>query len=172
MAAFVGGKGLAAHYLATELPPDADPLGPENVLIFMTGPVSGLFPGTCRHAVVTKSPATGGFLDTYAGGWFAWELRKLGLLGIIITGSAPRLSYLRVTEEGAVIEDARFLAGLGIDEVDDHPSFADYRVCAIGPAGENLDSMANIGNNAGKTKPGRSVITDEAAQGRSWGLRT
>ena len=88
--AFVGGKGLAAHYLASELPAGADPLGPENILIFMTGPVSGIYPGTCRHAVVTKSPATGGFLDTYAGGYWAWELRKAGLLGVIITGKADQ----------------------------------------------------------------------------------
>src|SRR5665648_73271 len=93
---FLGGKGLGAHYLSTELPAGADPLGPENILIFMTGPVSGIFPGTCRHAVVTKSPATGGFLDTYAGGFFAWELRKAGLLGIIIKGAAAKLSYLEV----------------------------------------------------------------------------
>jgi aldehyde:ferredoxin oxidoreductase len=43
---FLGGKGLAAHYLASELPPGCDPFSPENRLIFMTGPLSGLFPGT------------------------------------------------------------------------------------------------------------------------------
>jgi aldehyde:ferredoxin oxidoreductase len=169
--AFVGGKGLAAHYLATELPPKVDPLSPENLLIFMTGPASGLFPGTCRHAVVTKSPATHGFLDTYAGGWFAWELRKLGLLGIIMTGSANHLSYLRVDDDGAAIEDARFMAGLGIDEVDDLPAFEAYRVAAIGPAGENLVTMAGIGNNAGVTKPGRSGYNGRGGAGAVMGSK-
>ena len=118
---FLGGKGLAAHYLATELPDGADPLGPENLLIFMTGTVSGIFPGTCRHAVVTKSPATAGFLDTYAGGYFAWELRKAGLLGLLITGQAPGLCYLEVTDGEASIKDAADLAGLSI-EADRRPA--------------------------------------------------
>ena len=103
----------------------------------MTGPVSGVFPGTCRHAVVTKSPATGGFLDTYAGGYFAWELRKAGLLGIIITGAAPKLSYLEVTADSASIRDATHFAGMSIGGVDDDPLFSDHRVAAIGAAGEN-----------------------------------
>ena len=114
MAAFVGGKGLAAHYLATEMPAGADPLGPDNLLIFMTGPTSGIFPGTCRHAVVTKSPATGGFLDTYAGGYLAWELRRAGLLGVIVKGSADHPVYLTVDDGEAALHDATDLAGKSI----------------------------------------------------------
>lgn len=169
--AYLGGKGLAAHYLATELPPAADPLGPENLLIFMTGPLSGIFPGTCRHAVVTKSPATGGFLDTYAGGFFAWELRKAGLLGIIVTGQAPELSYLEVTAEGAWVVPAPDLQGKTIGQVDDDPRFADYRVCAIGPAGENRVYLAAIGNNLGKTKKGRSGFNGRGGAGAVMGAK-
>ncbi|MBU2601503.1 MAG: aldehyde ferredoxin oxidoreductase family protein [Actinobacteria bacterium] len=168
---FLGGKGLGAHYLASELPADVDPLGPENLLIFMTGPVSGLFPGTCRHAVVTKSPATGGFLDTYAGGFFAWELRKADLLGIIITGKADRLSYLEITPDGAAIKNATHLAGKGIAEVDDDPTFADYRVAAIGPAGENTVFTAAIGNNVGSTKSGRSGFNGRGGPGAVMGSK-
>ena len=168
---FLGGKGLAAHYLATELPDGADPLGPENLLIFMTGTVSGIFPGTCRHAVVTKSPATAGFLDTYAGGYFAWELRKAGLLGLLITGQAPELCYLEVDDGEASIKDAADLAGLSIEAVDDLPRFAEFRVAAIGPAGENQVVLANIGNNAGQTKRGRSGFNGRGGAGAVMGAK-
>lgn len=168
---FLGGKGLAAHYLSKELPPATDPLAPENLLIFMTGPVSGIFPGTCRHVVVTKSPATGGFLDTYAGGYFAWELRKAGLLGLIISGQASVLSYLEVTEEGARLVPAPELAGATIRATDDDPRFAEYRVVAIGPAGEHQVAMACIGNNAGDTKRGRSGYNGRGGAGAVMGAK-
>jgi aldehyde:ferredoxin oxidoreductase len=168
---FLGGKGLAAHYLASELPDGADPLGPENILIFMTGPVSGIFPGTCRHAVVTKSPATGGFLDTYAGGYFAWELRKAGLLGVIIKGAASKLSYLEITPDSASIKDATHFAGMSIAAVDDDPLLKDYRVAAIGVAGENKVALASIGNNVGSTKNGRSGFNGRGGSGAVMGAK-
>ncbi len=168
---FIGGKGLAAHYLVSELPAGADPLGAENVLIFMTGPVSGLFPGTTRHAVVTKSPATGGFCDSFAGGYFAWELRKAGLLGIIVTGAAAQPVCLRVDDDTAVIEPAGDLWGKSVVDVDDDARFADYRVAAIGPAGESRVAFASIGNNAGTTKKGRSGYNGRAGSGAVMGSK-
>jgi len=69
------------------------------------------------------------------------------------------------------LEEAPALAGLGVDEVDDHPSFAGYRVCAIGPAGENLVRMAAIGNNAGRTKPGRSGYNGRGGAGAVMGAK-
>lgn len=171
LSSFIGGKGLAAHYLAKELPSGTDPLSPENLLIFMTGPISGIFAGSCRHAVVTKSPTTGGFLDTYAGGYWAWELRKAGLLGIIIQGQSDTLSYLEITPDGAEIKDGAHLAGLTIAEVDDHPSLSDFRVSAIGPAGENLVGVSVIGNNVGQTKKGRSGFNGRGGSGAVMGSK-
>ncbi len=135
----------------------------------MTGPVSGIFPGTCRHVVVTKSPATGGFLDTYAGGYFAWELRKCGLLGIIIKGAAASLSCLEVTEDSAELKEAAHLAGQSITQTDD--LFPDSRVAAIGPAGENRVYLAAIGNNSGKTKRGRSGYNGRGGAGAVMGSK-
>jgi aldehyde:ferredoxin oxidoreductase len=168
---FIGGKGLAAHYLATELPAGTDPLDPENPLIFMTGPLSGLFPGTTRHVVATKSPATGGFCDSCAGGFWAWELRKAGLLGIIVTGAAESPVYLRIEDGEALLEDAGGLWGRSVIEVDDDPRFAEHRVAAIGPAGENLVVFAGIGNNAGLTKKGRSGYNGRAGAGAVMGSK-
>src|SRR6056297_3096374 len=67
---YVGGKGLGARYLYEELDAGVEPLGPANALLFLLGPLSGLLPGESRYAAVTKSPLTGGFLDSYAGGEF------------------------------------------------------------------------------------------------------
>ncbi len=168
---FVGGKGLATHYLAKELPAGADPLGPDNPLIFMTGPVSGIYPGTTRHITVTKSPLTGAYLDSTAGGYFAWELRRAGLLGIIVQGASEQPVYLRVSDGEAALEDAAELMGRSIIEVDDDPRFADYRVAAIGPAGENRVLYANIGNNAGRTKNGRSGYNGRGGAGAVMGSK-
>ncbi len=101
---FLGGKGLAAHYLSSELPPGTDPLSPENLLIFMTGPALGHLP---RHL-----PARGG--DQVAGHRRLPRHLRRGLLRLGVAqgrpsrassspAEAPVLSYLEVTEEGARI---------------------------------------------------------------------
>jgi aldehyde:ferredoxin oxidoreductase len=168
---FIGGKGLAAHYLATELAPRADPLGPDNVLVLMTGPVSGLFPGTCRFVAVTKSPLTHGFNDSYAGGYFAWELRRAGLLGIVVTGKSESPVFLRITDNEASIHDASSLAGKSAAEVDDDLRFRGFRVAAVGPAAENGVLFATIANNAGKTKKGRSGYNGRGGAGTVMGAK-
>jgi aldehyde:ferredoxin oxidoreductase len=171
LSSFIGGKGLAAHYLATSLPPGVDPLGADNVLIFMAGPVCGLYPGTCRFVVASKSPLTGGFNDSYAGGYFAWALRRAGLLGIVVTGKSDTLVLLRIEDDTASIEDAGWLAGMSAAEVDDEPLFKDYRVAAVGVGGENGVLFANIANNAGATKKGRSGYNGRGGAGTVMGAK-
>ena len=57
---YLGGEGIATRYLYDEVPKGADPLGPENNLIFFTGPLTGTTsPSSSRYSVVTKSPLTG-----------------------------------------------------------------------------------------------------------------
>ena len=56
----LGGRALIAHYLLTEVPVGADPLGPDNVLVFAAGVLTGTpFPGAGRHSVGARSPMTG-----------------------------------------------------------------------------------------------------------------
>jgi len=146
---FIGGKGLAARYLAELLQPGVDPLSPKNVLIFMTGPLTGSIASTMsRIAVVTKSPATGTFLDSYAGGYFPAELKLAGFDGIIVEGRAPRLSMLSVKDGQAEITDASHLKGRGNFEVNEvirsDLGDANVRIASIGQAGENLVKFANI----------------------------
>ncbi len=67
---FIGGKGLGAYILTRELKPGIDPLGPDNKIIVATGPLQGSVVPICgRYCIVTKSPLTGLFLDSHAGGF-------------------------------------------------------------------------------------------------------
>ncbi len=148
---FIGGKGLAAKYLFEELEPKVNPLSPENLLIFMTGPVMGADPhppAAAKGVVVTKSPATHTFLDSYYGGNFAVEMKLAGFDGIIIQGKAERLCYLYVNDGHCENRAAEHLKGKGVYEttelIQKEVGEKNAKVAAIGPAGENLVKFACI----------------------------
>lgn len=164
---YLGGKGLAAYYLHREIPTGADPLGPDNLLVVGVGLLTGLFPGTSRSVVAAKSPATGTFSDGYAGGWFPAELRRLGYLGVIVRGVSPNPVSILVDEEGPRIEDARHLWGLSTSQTD--AAMPDYRVCCIGPAGENLVKFACIVSDP--AKKGRSGVVGRGGLGAVMGAK-
>ena len=151
---YVGGKGLGARYLYEELDAGTDPLGPDNVLLFLLGPVSGLLPGESRYAAVTKSPLTGGFLDSYAGGTFPETLA--GALsehvGVLITGAASEPVRLAVEADGATLEPA---GTWGADTAETAAAFPDAAVACIGPAGEKRVRYATIASDAGEHHAGR-----------------
>jgi len=165
---YIGGKGLAAYYLFKELEPHINPLSPKNKIIFMTGPLTGIYPGTSRYVVVTKSPLTGAFLDSYAGGSFPIELRKTGYIGLIIEGRADDMVYLEINNNEVSINDALNLRGNNTDEVDD--KFKGFRVACIGLAGENLVKFACIMNDMGKNS-GRSGAAGRGGAGAVMGSK-
>ena len=89
-----GGRALIAHYLLSEMPANADPLGPENILVFAMGVLTGTpLSGASRHAVGAKSPLTGGFGEAEVGGFWGAELKRAGWDAIVVTGASatPRL---------------------------------------------------------------------------------
>ncbi|MFO7618332.1 MAG: aldehyde ferredoxin oxidoreductase family protein [Thermoplasmata archaeon] len=143
---FIGGKGLGLALLC-ELDRSRHPLDPENPLIFLTGPLTGTTITTSnRSCAVTRSPLTGGFLDSHAGGHFGTAIKGAGYDYIIIRGKADIPVYLKVNPEGVELEDASDLWGMGCYETEDvlkkeHP---DSHVASIGPAGENLVKFACI----------------------------
>lgn len=148
---FVGGKGLAARYLFEELKPNTDPLSPNNVLIFMMGPILAVNPqpsGFSKGVVVTKSPATNTFLDSFFGGNLHAQIKLAGFDGIVIQGRAKRLSYLFLENGDARIREAENLRGKGVYEttefLQEETGIKDLKVAAIGPAGENLVKFACI----------------------------
>jgi aldehyde:ferredoxin oxidoreductase len=154
LARYVGGKGLGARYLYEELDAGTDPLGPGNVLCFMLGPVSGLVPGESRYAAVTKSPLTGGFLDSYAGGEFPDALAGAlaGHIGLLVTGTAPEPSRIVLEDGEATVEPAE---AWGADAVETAEAFPDASVACIGPAGENGVAYATVASDAGDHHAGR-----------------
>lgn len=152
---FLGGKGLGARYLYEELEAGADPLGPANLLGFMLGPLSGYLPGETRYAAVTKSPLTGGFLDSYAGGEFPARLAgtRPGCLGLLVTGRADEPVTLRVTPDECAVVAADDLVGADAEAV--AAAFPDAAVACVGPAGEAGVAYATIASDGGDHHAGR-----------------
>ena len=139
---FIGGKGLGAFLLYREVKPGTDPLGPENRLIFLTGPLQGLpMIMIGRWTLVTKSPLTGLFLDTHCGGPLGREIKNSGYDAIIVSGKSEIPVTVLVEDATVSFEDASHLWGKGTQETtrvlhDTSPKNA--AVYVIGPAGENL----------------------------------
>ncbi|HEY3274296.1 MAG TPA: aldehyde ferredoxin oxidoreductase family protein [Methanocella sp.] len=148
---FIGGEGLGIKYLYDEVPPHADALGPENRLIFMTGPVTGsLAPTSGRHCVITKSPLTGCETTAHAGGYWGTLLKLAGYDGIIVQGNASRPVYLFVDDGEPRLLEANHLWGHDVFQTDalikDEQNDRKISVTAIGPAGENQVRYASIQN--------------------------
>src|SRR5256885_10876154 len=92
---YLGGGALAAHLLLRDLKPGAEPLGPDNVLVLMTSVINGLsLSGTNRYTAAAKSPLTGGYGESEAGGWWGPELRAAGWGGgglAVAAGQRPQI---------------------------------------------------------------------------------
>ncbi|MBP1987177.1 aldehyde ferredoxin oxidoreductase family protein [Halolamina salifodinae] len=154
---YLGGKGLGARYLYEELSPGTDPLGPENRLCFALGPLSGYLPGETRYAAVTKSPLTGGFLDSYAGGQFPLALAGAlpDCLAVIVQGTAEEPTTLVVEDGEAELVTAE---NWGRDTVETADAYPDASVACIGPAGENQVAYATVASDAGDHHAGRGGV--------------
>ncbi|GAA0277143.1 aldehyde ferredoxin oxidoreductase family protein [Halobacterium noricense] len=152
---YVGGKGLAARYLLADTDAGVDPLGPENLLAFAVGPLTGRAPGEPRFAVVTKSPLTDAFLDSYAGGDFAARLAGslADCLLVLVEGERDEPGVLVVEDGTARIEDAPELAGMDAAETD--AQYPDAAVACVGPAGEHGVRFATVATDGGDHHAGR-----------------
>jgi aldehyde:ferredoxin oxidoreductase len=148
---FVGGAGLATRYLYEEMPRGADPLGAENPLIFMTGPLTGTASASAsRYSVVAKSPLTGIWGHGNSGGSFGPALKQSGFDGIIFQGRSPKPVYLRIVNSKPQLCDAGGLWGKTVPETEDliqKGSHQKMTIASIGPGGENLVRYAAIINN-------------------------
>jgi aldehyde:ferredoxin oxidoreductase len=145
----IGGRAANSKRLFEELELDCDPLGPENILIFGIGPLTGSFlTASAYYTVTAKSPLTGILGDSAAGGQFGAEMKLTGFDQIIITGRADNLVYLLITDNSVKIVDCPEYMGKKIVEMTesirkDHGDAA-IQVAAIGPAGENQVAFAAI----------------------------
>lgn len=145
---FLGGAGYAARMLLDELSPEEDPLSPNSPLAFMTGPVTGLrFPGAGRFEVSGRSPLTGLWGESSAGGFWGAELRFSGFDGVVVRGASEVPVFLVVRDGVAEIRECPELWGKDTFETEEALKDAAGRgsqVVCIGPAGENQVPIASI----------------------------
>jgi aldehyde:ferredoxin oxidoreductase len=135
----LGGAGLATRYLLELTSPGIDPLGAENVLIFMTGALTGTPSASAsRYSVVAKSPQTGLWGQSNSGGFFGPALKWSGFDGVIFEGVSSEPVYLSILDGKAELRDAGHLWGMTVPECDDRLQAEACRpvtVACIGPAG-------------------------------------
>ena len=148
----LGGKGLATHLLLENTKPGLAPLSEDNAIIFATGPTTDtrIF-GSSRYGAFTKSPLTGFYCESYAGGTVAEPLSRTGYDAIIIKGASEKPVYLEISSNKVIFHDASHLWGKETYETEDaireEVGRKDAGVIVIGPAGENLVRFAVIENN-------------------------
>lgn len=145
----VGGRALVAYLLLRHLPPNIDPLSPDNLLIFAPGIMQGTnLPGSGRHGVGGKSPLTGAIASSEAGGWWGHEFKRTGYDALVISGRAPAPVYLFIKDQQVSVHTAGHLWGLLTHPAEQaiRQELGDdrVRVAQIGPAGENGVLFASI----------------------------
>ena len=148
---FIGGYGIGARILYDMMRPGVDPLGPDNILGFIPGPLNGtgaFFGG--RYTVVCKSPVTGGWNDANSGGFFGVELKRAGFDGVFVSGASAKPVYLFIKDGKAEIRDAKKLWGKDCTETEEaliqETGEKNLRSALIGPAGEKKSLMACVIN--------------------------
>jgi len=145
---FIGGYGIGARILYSRQRGGIDPLGPENILGFVTGPLTGT-PATFagRYVVVAKSPLTGGWGDSNSGGHFAPQIKFAGYDAVFVNGIADKPVYLFLDNGKAELKDAAHLWGKDCYVTEDtlraELGEGVESVC-IGPTGEKLSLISCI----------------------------
>ncbi|SMB91982.1 aldehyde:ferredoxin oxidoreductase [Thermanaeromonas toyohensis ToBE] len=146
---YLGGNGFGIRLLWEEVPPQVDPLSPENLLIFATGPLVGtLIPNCGRIEAIAKSPLTNIYGDSNAGGFLGPEIKFAGYDMLIFQGRAPQPVYLYIEDDLVDLRDASHLWGKDTIETEEalkeEIKDPDIKVACIGPAGENMVRYACI----------------------------
>ena len=146
---YFGGRGLGSKILFEELKPGTDPFGPDNKLVFATGPITGTpVGGNSRYVAMAKSPVTGGWGEAHSSGSFGPELKFAGFDAVIVEGVAEKPTYLWIHDGEAELRDAAHLWGKVTGEVREtiRKELNDERikVVSVGPGGEILVHFACI----------------------------
>ena len=150
---YIGARGLGVKYVFDQ-GPDVDPMGPENLLAFMNGPLTGTQTTMSgRIAVCTKSPLTGTVTDSHHGGWSGARLKWAGFDGLLFEGQAEEPVYAYIEDGEVELRDASHLWGKGVHETRDTLEEEldgqygkNLSMMAIGPGGENEVRYACIIN--------------------------
>ncbi len=158
---YIGARGLGAKYVFDQ-GPDVDPLGPDNLLAFMNGPLSGTQTTMSgRIAICTKSPLTGTVTDSHHGGWSGARLKWAGFDGLLFEGEAEHPVYAYVEDGEVELHDASHLWGYGV-----HDTAEELEVEADGEYGKNLSIMAIGQGGENQVRYACIVNEDDRASGR------
>lgn len=145
----IGGAGLGAKVLYERMKAGVDPLGPENMLGFLSGLLVGTTtPMATKYTVVTKSPLTHTWGEANSGGLLSSELKAAGYDGIFFTGASAKPIYVFVHDHNIEIRDAAHLRGRSTGETVERLTHdigdKRVRIACIGPSGENRSLLASI----------------------------
>lgn len=143
---FIGGSGLGAEYLFKNTSEETDPLGEDNLLMFLTGPMTGTpFLGS-KLSIISKSPLTGIWGEATVGGSWGTELKKTGFDGIVIRGKSEDPVYIYISENTIKFISAKDLWGKDTITVINYlkEKHKESSVCCIGPAGEKKVKISGI----------------------------
>jgi aldehyde:ferredoxin oxidoreductase len=146
---YLGGTGVACRLLDELVHDDRDPLDPSQPIIFAIGPLTTIFPVVTKTAATFRSPLTGEYGESHAGGQFSSSLRYAGYDALVITGSAERLVSLVIDGDKVQIRPADAMVGMDTIEtgrvIRDQTKGAGHRsILRIGPAGEQGIRYANV----------------------------
>lgn len=147
---YLGGVGVAIKLLEEELPKNAEPLSPDNVIIFAVGPLTGVYPLASKTVSVFKSPLTRNLGESHAGGRSATALRLAGYGALVIKGASERPVYIVVKKDKVYFRDASTLWGMRSSHtvgrvIREAEGGAGIRsIMRIGRAGENLVHYASV----------------------------
>ncbi len=152
----LSGKGLGVWYCLKNIPADADPLGPDNVLGVLSGALTGtgaLLTG--RWILVGKSPLTGGWGDANCGGTFSPAIKRCGVDGIFFKGISEKPVYLYMDNKTCELRDASAYWGLDAVEAEekliaDNTKNKKPSVAVIGTAGEKKSLISGVCNSGGR----------------------
>ena len=159
---FMGERGLGSKYLLESMDPKADPLSPDNVLIFATGPLTGTMASTSgRYAVITKGPLTGAIACSNSGGKFGAELKFAGYDLLIVHGKSSKPVYLHIEDDNVQILPADDIWGTSVWNTEEwiktHHQNPLLKVASTGIAGENGCRFACVVNDLHRAA-GRSGV--------------
>ena len=147
---YLGGTGVATMLMHEEFKEGTDALDPESPIVLSIGPLSGIFPCCTKVVAMFRSPLTGEFGESHAGGRLAMAMRFAGYSSIVITGRAKRPVYLSIYNNDIAFKDASSIWGLSsttdIGKIlrNVEPSAGKRSIIRIGTAGENRIRYANV----------------------------
>ncbi len=166
---YLGQRGLASKYLAEEVDPKCDPLGPDNKLIMATGPLTGTMASTAgRYSVITKSPLTGAIACSNSGGFLGAEFKNAGWDMLIFEGKSAQPVYLWINNDQAELRSAANMWGKSAWETDDmlHKIHQDpqIRIATVGRPAESGCLYAGVINDKHRAAGRSGVGTVMAAK--------